>query len=156
MDFNGTPIDLDKVPDTMGLKGVLVFNPVTSDYEPRYTTFSPNQRWVTYENHTFALNPVDLSKLPQSAGTYRGEPAVPTEKERTAPRQTRQAMVHVTSSPSQADIFVDGKFFGSTPSDITLAAGEHTVKVTAGGKEWSRMVQITAGEIRIHAEIAVK
>jgi hypothetical protein len=30
------------------------------------------------------------------------------------------------------------------------------VKVTIGGKEWSRTVQITGGEIRLHAEVSEK
>jgi hypothetical protein len=71
-----------------------------------------------------------------------------------APRQTKPgARVHVTSLPSGGEIYVDGKFFGNTPSDITLAAGEHVFKITVGGKEWSRSVQITAGEISLHAEM---
>jgi hypothetical protein len=53
-------------------------------------------------------------------------------------------------------MYVDGKFFANTPSDITLAAGEHVVRVAIGGKEWSRTVQITPGEVRLHAEIADK
>jgi hypothetical protein len=67
-----------------------------------------------------------------------------------------EARVHVTSTPSGGEIYVDGKFFGNTPSDITLTVGEHIVKVIIDGKEWSRSVQITTGEIRLHAEIAEK
>jgi hypothetical protein len=65
-----------------------------------------------------------------------------------------EARVHVTSSPSGGEIYVDGKFFGNTPSDITLTAGEHIFKITLGAKEWSRSVQVTSGEIRVHAEMA--
>jgi hypothetical protein len=64
------------------------------------------------------------------------------------------ATVHVTSTPSGGEIYVDGKFFGNTPSDITLTVGEHVFKVTFGAKEWSRSVQVTSGEIRVHAEMA--
>jgi hypothetical protein len=64
-----------------------------------------------------------------------------------------QATVHLTSSPSGGEIYVDGKFVGNTPSDITLPTGEHVVKVTIGGKEWSRSIQITSGEVSLHAEI---
>jgi hypothetical protein len=66
---------------------------------------------------------------------------------------TGEAKVHITSSPSGGEIYVDGKFFGNTPSDITLATGEHRVKITSGGKEWTRTVQVTAGDIRVHAEL---
>jgi hypothetical protein len=62
----------------------------------------------------------------------------------------------VTSSPSGAEIYVDGKFFGNTPSDITLAVGQHLVQIMRGDKEWSRTVQITAGDVHIHADIAEK
>jgi hypothetical protein len=65
-----------------------------------------------------------------------------------------EARVHITSNPSGGEIYVDGKFFGNTPSDITLNVGEHVIKVTIGSKEWSRTVQITTGEIRLHAEMA--
>ena len=64
-----------------------------------------------------------------------------------------EAKVHFTSSPSGGEIYVDGKFVGNTPSDITIAAGEHTVKVTSGGKEWFRSIQITSGEINLHADM---
>ena len=78
-----------------------------------------------------------------------------------APLQTQsvttpEAKVHVTSTPSGGEIYVDGRFFGNTPSDITLTAGEHIVKVIIDGKEWYRSVQITTGQIRLHAEIAEK
>jgi PEGA domain len=64
-----------------------------------------------------------------------------------------EATVHVTSSPSAGEIYIDGKFFGNTPSDISLAARERVVKVTIGGKEWSLTVQITASKIRVHADL---
>jgi hypothetical protein len=66
---------------------------------------------------------------------------------------TEMAKVHFTSSPSGGEIYVDGKFVGNTPSDITIAAGEHIVKVTSGGKDWARTIQITSGEISVHAEL---
>jgi hypothetical protein len=69
---------------------------------------------------------------------------------------TPGAKVHITSTPSAGEIYIDGKFFGNTPSDIILTLGEHLVKITTGGKEWSRSVQITSGEIRIHADVAEK
>jgi predicted metalloprotease with PDZ domain len=67
---------------------------------------------------------------------------------------TGKATVHITSTPNGGEIFVDGKFYGNAPSEITLPAGEHMVKVTFGGKEWARVVQVTPGEIQLHAELA--
>lgn len=91
---------------------------------------------------------------------YLSSAALPVPTIEPAPRPQANAMpsqgeakVHFTSSPSGGEIYVDGKFIGNTPSDIAIAAGEHSVKVTNGGKEWSRSIQITAGEITIHAEL---
>ncbi|HET6843816.1 MAG TPA: PEGA domain-containing protein [Candidatus Angelobacter sp.] len=81
---------------------------------------------------------------------------VPSDQQ-TSPKQATNistgATVHITSSPSGGEIYVDGKFSGNTPSDLTLAAGEHSIRVTLAGKDWSRTVQITSGQITIHAEI---
>jgi len=61
------------------------------------------------------------------------------------------AKVPITSSPTGGEIYVDGKFYGSTPSEIVLYTGEHLVRVVLNGKEWSKTVQITLGDIHIHA-----
>jgi opacity protein-like surface antigen len=64
-----------------------------------------------------------------------------------------EAMLHITSSPSQGEIYIDGKFVGNTPSDLRLHAGEHTVKVVVGGREWTRVIQVTSGDIHIDAAV---
>ena len=84
----------------------------------------------------------------------RNQPAPTPQAQAVSTPQV--AKVYITSSPSGGEIYIDGKFSGNTPSDVGLAAGEHIVKITIGGKEWSRSVQITAGEIRIHADMAEK
>jgi hypothetical protein len=97
------------------------------------------------------------SKLEYLSSAPLPEPtaeSAPTRQSQAANTPLREAKVHVTSSPSGGEIYIDGKFFGNTPSDITLTLGEHVVKVTLSGKEWSRTVQITAGAIRLHAEMA--
>jgi hypothetical protein len=66
----------------------------------------------------------------------------------------RNATVHIKSAPSGAEIVIDNKFYGNTPSDITLPTGEHSVRVTSGGNEWSRSIQITEGEITLNADLS--
>jgi hypothetical protein len=62
------------------------------------------------------------------------------------------AKVHVTSSPDSGEIYVDGKFYGNAPSDISLPLGEHAFDVRMHNKEWNRSVQITGSQINVHAE----
>ena len=85
MGFDGNPIDLDKVPDTMGLKGTLVYNPDTDGWDVRYTTFSPNQSTITVGGETFAINPMDKSKLTQGQGQDLGAHNISTTTRTTDP-----------------------------------------------------------------------
>jgi len=51
--------------------------------------------------------------------------------------------VAIASDPSGADIYIDGKFVGQTPSTIPLVAGTHTVEIKSGGKQnWARTLDI--------------
>jgi len=100
----------------------------------------------------YGSKPIKLDYL--SSAALPVQTAQPKSAQAQVVTASGEGRVHVTSSPSGGEIYVDGKFFGNTPSDITLASGEHLFKVTIGAKEWSRSVQITAGEVRVHAEIA--
>ena len=56
------------------------------------------------------------------------------------------ATVIVKSTPPGADINVDGKFMGNTPSTIQLTPGDHVVSVEKEGlRPWERGMTITAG-----------
>jgi len=56
------------------------------------------------------------------------------------------ATVIVKSTPPGADITVDGKFMGNTPSTIQLTPGDHVVEVDKEGlRPWQRGMTITAG-----------
>lgn len=54
--------------------------------------------------------------------------------------------LQIDSTPSGADIEVDGNFVGNTPSDVQVAEGDHTVVVKkAGYKDWERKLKSSAG-----------
>lgn len=54
----------------------------------------------------------------------------------------------VKSAPDGADVTVDGKFMGSTPSTVRLAAGDHTISVEKPGfKPWQRTITVSPGGI---------
>jgi hypothetical protein len=55
--------------------------------------------------------------------------------------------VGVKSEPDGADITVDGKFVGNTPSTLRLAAGDHAIVIQkASFKPWQRTMTLTVGE----------
>lgn len=58
-----------------------------------------------------------------------------------------------SSTPSGADITLDGKYVGSTPSVIDVSTGKHAVAVTMPGfQQWKRDLTISAGsELTVNA-----
>ncbi len=51
--------------------------------------------------------------------------------------------VTISSDPADAEIYVDGKFVGQTPSTIELPAGSHRVEVKLRGKrDWARDLDV--------------
>lgn len=58
-------------------------------------------------------------------------------------------LVQVSSDPSAADIALDGNYAGSTPSQIKLKPGLHSIKITKEGfQPWERSITVEAGESR--------
>jgi hypothetical protein len=62
--------------------------------------------------------------------------------------------VAFTSVPPSADVEVDGKFVGNTPSSVSLSGGEHTVKIAKKGfKPWERKLTVSGGTANVNAEL---
>ncbi len=63
--------------------------------------------------------------------------------------------VVIKATPDGADITVDGKFMGSTPSTLKLTPGEHAVVIEkAGFKTWQRTMTVgSSGTITIDATL---
>jgi hypothetical protein len=56
------------------------------------------------------------------------------------------ACVNFISEPLGADIYVDGKFAGNTPSALNLAPGSHDIRIESGKRTpWTRKLDVTAG-----------
>jgi len=54
--------------------------------------------------------------------------------------------VEIKSTPGGAEITVDEKFMGSTPSSLRLAVGDHKIKLGKSGfKTWERTMTVSAG-----------
>ncbi len=64
------------------------------------------------------------------------------------------ANVHISSSPVAADISVDGKYVGNTPSNLQLAPGDHTITIEKQGfAAWQRTVHVVPGDVNVVAEL---
>lgn len=63
--------------------------------------------------------------------------------------------VDITSTPTGADINVDDKFVGNTPSTITVAPGQHVISIrTPGYQNWERTLSTSGGTVKLNAVLA--
>lgn len=64
------------------------------------------------------------------------------------------AELAITSTPPGADIEIDGSFVGNTPSNISIATGDHTITIKkVGFKSWERKMKVSGGKVNIAAEL---
>lgn len=63
--------------------------------------------------------------------------------------------LNVSSSPSGADVFVDGQFLRNCPAALKLTPGKHTITVKmAGYNDWSRDVAVQSGsQVQLNASL---
>jgi hypothetical protein len=66
--------------------------------------------------------------------------------------------VLIESDPPGAEIYVDGKFAGQTPSTIKLPSGTHQIEVKSQGKqEWQRNLEVWKdSQLTLHPVLAAK
>src|SRR5277367_1450008 len=92
------------------------------------------------------LDPVSYASAPVETighdGPLRPGPAT-TVLAKVADAQVPDGSVMIASDPPGAEIYVDGKFVGQTPSTIHLASGSHRVEVKSQGKQsWARDLEV--------------
>jgi hypothetical protein len=60
----------------------------------------------------------------------------------------------IDSTPSGADIEIDGAFVGDTPSTVSVAPGNHRIVVKKKGfADWTRTLSATTGTVHLNAEL---
>ncbi len=64
------------------------------------------------------------------------------------------AQLEITSNPAGGEISVDGNFVGDTPSELSVAAGVHTITIAKHGyKSWERKLTVSSGKVTVVAEL---
>ena len=112
-------------------------------------TMPKGGEFTAYVNGDMKL---DIAKFhPAEAAPQPGQAADGPEQSAS----TTFAKLQLESNPPGADIEVDGRFVGSTPSEVQVAEGDHTVVVKKSGfKNWERQLKASAGSsVNIRAEL---
>lgn len=114
-------------------------------------TLPKGTEFTAYINGDMKL---DLTKFqPAASATQPNQDANATSHDQSATPSF--AKLQIESTPPGADIEVDGSFVGSTPSEVQVAEGEHTVVVKKSGfKDWERKLKATTGSsVHLSAEL---
>jgi serine protease Do len=100
---------------------------------------------IQLEGMNFALSAQDLIDVMKSAFPNA------TLRANDAPAGNGNVTIH--SDPENADIYVDGKFVGNTPSVLPLSVGMHHVAISARGKKnWERDLDVVKdGQVQLRA-----
>ncbi len=123
--------------------------------------FSPGQvvEYRVQGNRLYIRHENDKDYSCQLEGTRKPDTAEaasqPAASSASATAAASTAKLSITSSPSGADIEVDGNFSGNTPSDLEVPEGEHTITVKKSGyQDWTRKMKVSAGSnIHLSAEM---
>ena len=95
---------------------------------------------------------VSAQPVPAAAATQQSSPAPAPAPAAVVPQQvspekvSEKAKCNFSSTPAGAEITVDGKYLGSTPSEIPLSAGTHVVVFSMPGfAQWKRELTVLPG-----------
>lgn len=101
---------------------------------------------TAYINGDAELDPAKFA--PKIANAEPSEGAAPAAA-------VEASTVVVKSTPDGAEITVDGKFVGSTPSTLRLTPGEHSITIEKSGfKVWQRAITVSsAGSVTVEATL---
>ena len=94
---------------------------------------------------------LDVAKFQPSPAS---QPVAVSDSIRSA-ANSASAKLQMESTPSGADIELDGSFVGNTPSDVQVPEGEHAITLKkAGFVNWERKMKVSAGSsVHLNAEL---
>jgi len=96
---------------------------------------------TAYINGDIPLDPARFKIQPIPTGGPNVPPPAPANGADPA-----FSSVDVKSTPDGAEITVDDKYMGSTPSALKLSTGDHKIKLEKSGfKSWERTLTVGAG-----------
>jgi hypothetical protein len=112
-------------------------------------TLPKGTEFTAYVNGDMKL---DLAKFQPTAPASQQDLNASSHDQNVIPAS---AKLQIDSSPTGADIEVDGSFVGSTPSEVQVAEGDHTVVIKKSGfKDWERKLKASAGSsVHLGAEL---
>jgi len=93
----------------------------------------------------------------QAAIPSTSAPPLETDDSASSRDTIEAALVDVSSTPTGADVDVDGRLFGKTPSTIILSPRSHEIAIKKSGFiVWRKKLQLSSGHINVSVELVPK
>jgi hypothetical protein len=93
-----------------------------------------------------ATQPVQAAAAPRQGSSVPASATPAPSMQEIQPAKAEKVKCSFASTPAGAEITLDGKYVGSTPSEIAVGAGNHTVIFSLPGfGEWKRDLTVIAG-----------
>ncbi len=104
---------------------------------------------------------VATQAAPHAATTPQSSPvAAPTSQvsgQQVLPENVEKVRCNVTSTPSGAEITIDGNYVGNTPSEIAVRAGTHVVVLSMPGfAQWKRDLTLAKGSVVVNVSASLQ
>jgi hypothetical protein len=91
-------------------------------------------------------------RVDESLAKFKGQPLPPAGGDPAA--APAQASLAIDSTPSGADIEIDGGFVGNAPSTVSVKPGSHQISVKKKGfVTWTKTLNVTGGTVHLNAEL---
>lgn len=85
------------------------------------------------------------------------KPALRTNDSASSAGTAEAALLDVSSTPPEADVYVDEQLSGRTPSTIILVPGDHKVVIKKSGfVVWQKKFKLPSGRTNVDAELVPK
>jgi len=98
------------------------------------------QQLYSYVAEPGEAGPKATSRRAENAAALGSRQPVPAASQESQPEMAKCSFI---STPGGAEITVDGKFVGSTPSSLRLSTGDHLVVISMQGfSEWKRHMNV--------------
>ena len=106
--------------------------------------------YAAYTDSEAVVNAPDSAPVSQRAGdASAGGPkgtVAPPKPEPSPPPPPEEAYVDFKSNPPGADVNIDGRFHGNTPTRLSLPPGKHLIEIRlAGHRTWIRNMVVDPG-----------
>jgi hypothetical protein len=129
-------------------------------YSQSYSTNSQPVAPVAAENSSSAAIQSIQQGATMPSPTSTPQALVRQQESRPTVAAPQEVIVDFRSTPTGADIRVDGSYVGSTPSSISISPGEHTIKISKKDfRSYERTLTLTDQNLKVAAylqQVAVR